>query len=360
MNRAIATIDLQALCHNAALARSTAPDSKLIGVIKADAYGHGACRCADALNTLCDGYAVAFLEEAIELQNHGITKEIFLLEGFMTAEELTEIATRGLTPMIHHAFQLDLLERHTGDPLAHIMVKMDTGMHRLGFTGDQIDAALAFLSSHQSIEKITLATHFASADDPQDPMTRDQMVKVMAVAEKHGLDLSMANSPGLLKTQASHAAWNRAGIMLYGSTPFGADLNVHSLQLKPVMTLTAPVIALRTIPVGDGVGYGQNWHADRPTRIATLGIGYADGYPRVVKAGTEVCIQGHRAPIVGNVSMDMITIDVTDVDGVDIGTPAELWGDTILIDDVAAAAGTIGYELMTKVTSRVPRHYVGA
>ncbi|WND01488.1 alanine racemase [Temperatibacter marinus] len=353
-----AVIHLDAMQHNARLAKESAPESLLIGVIKADAYGHGAVQAAQALNTICDAFAVAFLDEAVSLMENGVLKPLLLLEGFTTDEELECVGLNGFWTVIHHPYQVDILRNYQGPELEHVTLKVDTGMHRLGLMPDEADALITELKQNDRIKELSLTTHFSCSDELDKSNTQSQINKILALAERHDLGIAMANSAGILGWPQSRATWNRAGIMLYGATPFETS---HPLgdQLKAVMSLEAPVIALREIAVGECVGYGRNWSAQRPSLIATLAIGYADGYPRAINAGTEVWINNQRAPIVGNVSMDMITIDVTDVHHVGLGSKVELWGKNICVNEIAAANNTIGYELLTKVTARVPRSYEG-
>lgn len=358
MRKTKAIIDLNALRHNAALAKKTAPDSVLIGVIKANAYGHGAVAAAQALDGLCGAFAVAYIDEAVELQDSGIKKDILLLEGFTDADELKTVADRQFWTVVHHQHQLDFLDHYTGPPLKHITLKVDTGMHRLGLTPEETRSAAKKMKENGNAQTLSLTTHFSISDLLDDNYTRQQIDIIQTLAAELDLPIAMANSGGILGWDDSHSHWNRAGIMLYGVTPFD-HAHPAADQLQAVMTLQAPVIALRSIDAGECVGYGRNWCAKRKSTIATLAIGYADGYPRVVKAGTDCYIHGQRAKLVGNISMDMITIDVTDIPEVTIGDMVELWGKNIPVNEVAMAAGTIGYELVARVAPRVPRIYEG-
>ncbi|MFM7396149.1 MAG: alanine racemase [Gammaproteobacteria bacterium] len=359
-----ATIALAALRHNLARLQAAAPASKVLATIKANAYGHGAVQAAQALDAAA-AFGVARLGEGLELREHGITKPIVLMEGVFTDEELALALEHKLDLVVHADYQIDLLERRVralsskkSGSARVIWLKLDTGMSRLGFPSGETAAAAARLRANPLVGELRGMTHFARADEPAASMTAEQLRRFNA--ELVGLDVpitGVANSAAILSATVGQHEWVRPGIALYGSSPL-SDRAAESLGLKPVMTLSTQVIGLRTINAGDSVGYGASWRAARPSRIATLAAGYADGVPRHLPSGAPVLVAGRRAPLVGRVSMDMITVDVTDVPEVAIGTSAVLWGDGLPVDEVAAAAGTISYELLCGVTRRVAFDYV--
>jgi alanine racemase len=349
--RTAATIDLRAIRDNFALACAQAPTSKTMAVIKANAYGHGMLEVAAALDNSAAAFAVATLDEAVVLRAAGVDKDILVLEGVNSADACREAAADGLTLAVNSREQAELVLASK----APVWIKVDTGMHRLGIEPGDLADILAQLRE-ASVPVQVVCTHLARADDLDDATTRRQLEAFHACAEPCGLPRSIANSAGILGWPDSHSDWNRPGIMLYGASPFAGDVATAS-ALRPAMTFEAEVIALRDVPTGDAVGYGGRWVAERPSKIATLAAGYADGYPRHAPDGTPTFVNGHAAPIAGTVSMDMITIDVTDHPGVAIGDLVELWGRNVAVNDVAARAGTISYELLTRVSSRVPRRH---
>lgn len=322
-----------------------------MAVIKADAYGHGAVNVARLLRDLSARFAVAIIEEAIALREAGIASPIVVLEGPHQPREC-QLAQQNNCVMVMHSEQQLKWARECG---AHerpdIWIKVDSGMHRLGFSLDETPTMLARYASVINRETV-LVTHLASADDIHSDFTQRQLRAFKVISDASGLPVSIANSPAAIAWPQSRGDWNRLGVALFGSGPPSV---AGSLVLRPAMTLRSSVIALREIPRGDAVGYGQTWTATRDSVIATVGIGYADGYPRHCPNGTPVMINGQRASLAGRVSMDMITIDVTDVPNVKPGDRVELWGEHIAIDEIADYAGTIGYELMTRVSARVPR-----
>ena len=233
-------------------------------------------------------------------------------------------------------------------------IKIDTGMHRLGIAPQKLAVVLERLRALPVVQAPVLMTHFARADEPEEPMTAHQLEQFLACAKETGLPLSCANSAAILTRQDSHLDWIRPGYMLYGGSPF-ADRTAHSLGLRPAMRFQSQVIGLRDVPAGDSVGYGARWVAQRPSRVATVAAGYGDGYPRHAPDGTPVAVAGARAPLAGRVSMDMLTVDITDLHDVSVGSPVELWGEHVSVDEVATAGGTIGYELLAGMPDRVPR-----
>lgn len=347
-----AIIHADAIIHNFDYLCSLAPQSQTMVVIKADAYGHGAINVARILRNKAPAFAVAITEEAIKLREAGIDAPIVVLEGPHQEKECLQARDENLTIVVHDTTQLEWVKRQTPTQPPGIWLKVDTGMHRLGMTPE--DAQRALTDYSQIIgDDCVLVTHMASADDTDNPATANQLDKFARLVKQTGLAVSIANSPATLGWPASHGNWNRVGLGVFGSNPMH-DASYLS-RVQPAMTLRASVIALRHIKAGEYVGYGQAWQAQKDSIIATIGIGYADGYPRHCSNGTPVLVNGQRAPLAGRVSMDMLTVDVTEVGQVQIGDFVELWGENLRIDEVAACAGTISYELMTRVSPRVPR-----
>lgn len=350
----IASISLTALKHNYAYFDGLASASKTMPIIKADAYGHGAVDVAHALQTLAPAFAVAFFDEAECLRDNGISIPILLLEGPTCPDELAVCARYNFWAVIHRKEQFDWLRALPAGTRPTVWLKIDTGMHRLGIPADE---AAQLLSDNRDLfaDDTVLCSHFASADELANPMTSKQLSTMLALSQQFNLPLSLSNSPAILGWQQSHQLWNRLGIGLYGGAPI---VGKPDLNLKPVMSLEAKVIGLRTIAAGETVGYGQIWTAQRESRIATVAIGYADGYPRHAKRGTPAFVNGHKVGLVGRVSMDMITFDVTDIAEIDYLDKVELWGDKISVDDVAHCAGTIAYDLLASISPRVKRRYI--
>jgi alanine racemase len=313
---------------------------------------------ARALEGPADALAVATMDEAVTLREAGIAGPLLVLQGPTTRGDVAEASARGLWLMIHEAGQLDRLLAHRDRPLT-AWLKIDTGMHRLGFGPAAAAAACdALLASAAVAQPPVLCTHLACADDLDDPATERQLAAFREVTAGRGLPRSIANSAGILHWPAAHADWNRPGIMLYGCEPTGAGIGESAL--RPVMTVTSEIMAVRDIDRGEGVGYGHRWRASVPSRIGTIPVGYADGYPRHAGNGTPVRVKGRRAALVGTVSMDMITVDLTGHDDVAVGDPVELWGPNVPVNEVAAHAGTIGYDLLAGMTARLPRVYLAS
>lgn len=353
MRPARALIDLHALRHNYLLARAR-HGGRALAVIKANAYGHGAIACAKALSGVADGFAVAFLDEALSLRAAGIQHPILLLEGVFDADELDVVMREQLWIVVHHAAQIDMIERIPASQPLHVWLKINTGMNRAGFLLQQVAAAWQRLHDSGRVASCTLMTHFARADEPDVLSTADQ-IAVFDDATRHlPGPRSLANSSAVLGWQAAHRDWARPGILLYGADPLPAADN----GLRPVMTLQSQVMAVRDIPAGAALGYGGRFVAERATRVGLVAMGYADGYPRTVPDGTPVAVDGHPACLIGRVSMDMLTIDLTDVPSCGIGSTVELWGAQVPVNRIASAAGTIAYELLCNV-KRVRFEYRG-
>jgi alanine racemase len=349
-----AIVDTAALRHNLGRVRSTAPGARVMAVIKANAYGHGLVPAAKAL-AQTDGFAVARLEEGLALRQAGLTNRILLLEGVFSPDQLASAAQQRFDLMVHSFEQLAMLEVRSGPEPIAAWIKVDTGMNRLGFRVDQFQDAYRRLRLIKGVTPDpTLVTHLASADDRRDPKTNEQMRSFAAATRDFEGERSIANSAALLAWPDARADWVRPGLMLYGVSPFPSGTGAE-LGLRPVMTLQSEVIAIKDVRTGETVGYGGAWRAERETRMAVVAAGYGDGYPRSIESGTPVLVNGHRAPLIGRVSMDMITVDVTDLPGVASGDPVVLWGEGVPVEEIARHSGTIPYELICGVSQRVQR-----
>ena len=357
MRPLVATIDLAAVRHNYALAKRCAPGRRAFAVVKANAYGHGVREVVSALHDEADGFAVASLEEAAEVRAMHGTARILLLEGCFAADELPMAAHLGLDLVLQGAEQVEALLAVSLPRPLNIWLKLDSGMHRLGLASDGVRQQFPRLRGAAQVAELNLLSHFACADERGHSLSELQLECFLELLDLDFDQRSLANSAAVLMIPAAHMDWLRPGIMLYGATPF-ADLSAAELGLRPAMTLSAQLIAVRDVAAGDSVGYGAGWIAERPSRIGTVSCGYADGYPRHASSGTPVLIHGQRVPLAGRVSMDMLTVDLTDLPEAMVGDAVELWGAQLPVDEVAHAAGTIGYELLTKVTARVPRRYL--
>ncbi|AYC34825.1 alanine racemase [Pseudomonas cavernae] len=354
MRPARALIDLNALRHNYRLAREVS-GAKALAVVKADAYGHGAVRCAQALEGEVDGFAVACIEEALELRAAGIRQPILLLEGFFEAEELALIEQHELWCVVHSLWQLDAIERAPLSRPLTVWLKLDSGMHRVGLHPADYQAAYRRLQTCGKVGKIVLMSHFARADEPDCPRSAEQLATFEQAREGLDAEISLRNSPAVLGWPSIPSDWVRPGIMLYGATPF-EQAQALAAQLRPVMTLESKIISVRELPAGEPVGYGARFISERPTRVGVVAMGYADGYPRHAPTGTPVCIDGQPSRLIGRVSMDMLTVDLTDLPQAGLGSRVELWGKQVLASDVATQAGTIPYQLFCNLR-RVPLIY---
>jgi alanine racemase len=353
----VASIDLAALQHNLKHIKQLAPDSQVISVIKADAYGHGHIEVAQALDN-SDAFAVARLSEALELRKAGIKHRIVLLEGVMSADELLSAADYDLSLVFHHQSQIDLLlNTQLKKPLTFCWLMIETGMHRLGFSAAKVADALTALNGSTAINgSIGLMSHFANADLVGDPRNQTQLDTVLACVN-NAQAVSMANSAAILSFPASHQHWLRPGLMLYGVSPFD-DKTAADLGLKPVMQLKSVITSIQQLTAGDQVGYGGDWTASGAKTVGIVSIGYGDGYSRQLSGGAQVSLKGKLVRVLGRVSMDMICIDLDDCPEMTVGDEVVLWGhDKLSIEQVSKQANTIPYELMCQVSSRVNREY---
>lgn len=351
-----ATIHLDSMRHNLARARACAPGSNIWSVVKANAYGHGLERgmrgFADA-----DGLALIETENAVRLRELGWTRPILLLEGIFEAADVALLGEHNFNSAVHCIEQVKMLEYTKLFNPIDVHLKMNTGMNRLGFRPDEYAAAYARLRAIPGIRNITLMTHFANADELEHPRltVHEQVRRFQQGAQGLAGERSLSNSGGVLQ-QAALASelsndWVRPGIMLYGGTPGGKTAAEY--KLRPTMTLASAIIGIQHLEAGDTVGYGSSFQASGPMTVGVVACGYADGYPRSAPHGTPVLVDGVRTTLVGRVSMDMMTVDLTPIPNARVGSKVVLWGDGLPIDDVAASAGTIGYELMCALAPRV-------
>ncbi len=354
LNTARVTIDLVALRHNLAVVRQLCPRSKIMAMIKADAYGHGLLPVARALVN-ADGFAVARLDEALQLRRAGIAQRILLLGTLLDSDELHLCSAQNIEVTAHDAESVALIDVAAAQHPLRVWLELDSGMHRLGLTASEFAAADRKLRKNSGVIELLHWTHFSDAEDLRSDINDQQLAVLQAARAQQGSAVSIANSAAIIARPDTHAAWVRPGIMLYGMNPLH---ETHAHALRAAMTLHANVIAIRRIEKNQAVGYNRTWIAPRDSVIATIGIGYGDGYPRHARNGTPVWLNGKRVPLAGRVSMDSITVDITGHADVAIGDEAELWGMHLSADLVARHADTISYALFTGVTARVDRNYL--
>jgi alanine racemase len=347
-----AVIKASALRHNLQVARAAAGESRVWAVVKANAYGHGLERAARALGA-ADGFALLDFQEAVRLRLAGVTKPILLLEGFFRPLDVNLLFKYGLTPVIHNPDQVELLKHMDFPARLDLYLKVNSGMNRLGFGVDEVRLMYNTLRLHPQVGTITLMTHFADAEGPGG--VHDQLRWFNELASPFEAPRSLANSAALLRFKEARAGWVRPGLMLYGCSPF-ADWSAEEIGLLPAMTLGSELIAVQNLGAGERVGYGFAFEAKEPMTLGVVACGYADGYPRHAPTGTPVLVKGQRTRLVGRVSMDMLCVDITDIEEAYIGSPVTLWGEGLSADEVAAAAGTVSYELLCALAPRVPVH----
>jgi len=347
----VAQLDLQALKDNLHIVRRAAPASRVWAVVKANAYGHGLDRIWSALSA-ADGFAMLNLEEAILLRERGWKGPILMLEGFFNSDELPLFDKYRLTTSVHSNWQVKALQNAKLHAPLDIYLKVNSGMNRLGFQPDRVHSVWQQLRALKNVGGMTLMAHFADAEKPEGIV--EPMRHIEQAAEGLDCPRSLSNSAATLWHPEAHFDWVRPGIILYGASPSGQWQDIANSGLKPVMTLRSEIIGVQTLKAGDTVGYGSRYCASGEQRIGIVAGGYADGYPRIAPSGTPVWVDGVRTGTVGTVSMDMLAIDLTPCPHAGIGTPVELWGNEVKVDDVAAAAGTIGYELLAALAPRVP------
>jgi alanine racemase len=345
-----ASMNLSALSHNLVVARRHGGAARILAVVKANGYGHGLLRVARALAS-ADGFGVLTLEEAVTLREAGFLQPVVPLEGFFSTAELAACSQHNFSPVLHEAWQLEAVAHTTLPSPVAVFLKLNTGMNRLGFAPGRLPELLARLRATRNVESITLMTHFARADEPDG--IEPALTLFRRAAAVLDLPLSLANSAALLRHPDTQGDWVRPGIMLYGASPFPEQAG-SQLGLKPVMSLTSRIIAVQFLRTGEAVGYGGAFVADRDMRVGIVACGYADGYPRHASTGTPILVCGQRTRTLGRVSMDMLFADLTDLPQVTVGSEATLWGEGLPVEEVAGAAGTISYELLTALAARVP------
>lgn len=353
-----ALIDYDALRHNLEVVRRYAPDSRVWAVIKANAYGHGMEGVATALAG-ADGFAIARVEEGLRLRRAGVDKPLLVLEGAVFQDEVDAAAHHGLELVVHRIEQVAHIEQAESIAPLRVWIKADTGMHRLGLTPDEITHVRERLIRCERVARpLGLLTHLANADDPRDPLSEGQCERVRGL-QMAGEVLSIANSAGILAVSAARTAWVRPGLMLYGASPL-SDRMPAEFGLRPVMTFWSRLIAIKALRAGDAIGYGGTYICPEDMLVGVAAVGYGDGYPRHAPSGTPVLVKGRRAALLGRVSMDMINIDLRGVPDARLGDRVELWGPSLPVDLIARAAGTIPYELLCRITTRVRLETSGA
>ncbi len=355
--RARVLIDLQALGHNVGIVRKLAPDSRILAVVKSDAYGHGLESVSSYLDSMVDGFAVATVCEGMRCRVVSPDKPVVVLSGMWDRRQMEQYSEYRLDPVVHSAFQADWLENYRG-PVVNAWIKIDTGMNRFGMSGDQVCQVCERLRDNPSIGTLRLISHLASADTRDDCFTRQQIERFAIASRSFRGECSLANSAGIIGWPDASYDWVRPGILIYGVSPMAGEINPGFYQ--PVMKLQARVIAMRQVAAGESIGYGRAYTASRTIDVAIVSLGYGDGYPRVISEEAFVLIRGQKAPIVGRVAMDSIAVDISDLEVVCIQDVVTLWGDMLPVERVAGWADTIAYELLCKVTTRVPRVIIRA
>jgi alanine racemase len=351
-----ALIDLDALRHNLSVLRSLAPHSRVFAVVKANAYGHGLDRIIDAVRG-ADGLALLDLVEAERVRAAGWRGPVLLLEGVFETRDLELCSRLGLWHTVHHDDQIDALSKHKTQEPHRVFLKLNSGMNRLGFAPHRYRSAWTRLQALPQVDEISHMTHFSDADGPRG-VTHQMQVFEDATRDLAG-ERSLANSAALLRHPQTQADWVRPGIAMYGSAPDHPEHDAAHWGLQPVMSLRSQLISVQHLQKGDTVGYGSGFVADRDMHMGVVACGYADGYPRHAPTGTPVLVDGVRTRTLGRVSMDMLAIDLTPTPNAHVGSAVTLWGrsesgQVLSIDEVAQAAGTVGYELMCALAQRVP------
>ena len=340
-------VDVSAIVENFKVAQQKAPHSRVMAIVKADGYGHGIVRVAKALVDLTDSFGVASLEEAIKLRDAGISRPIVLLEGPFEASELLDIVAYRLECVVHSEHQLTWIAE-VAKKLS-VWVKVDSGMHRLGFAPSQIPKVVELLQAGS--HSIRFMTHLASAHQPSDRSVGEQVSVFQSAVESHDSEASIANSSAVLLWPTVQAQWVRPGLMLYGVSPFAGSVGSdHGLQ--PAMTVASQLISVREVASGSGVGYGRGYICPTRMRVGVVAFGYGDGYPRSASTGTPIMVGGIRTQVIGQASMDMLTVDLRPIPNAAVGDPVVLWGRELPVEEIARCADTIPYELLCRVRMR--------
>lgn len=349
----VVTVDAAALRNNLAVVRRFAPTARVIAAVKANAYGHGLVHAARALAD-ADAFGVARVEEALALRAADIKHPIVVLEGVFCASQLDVAAASDLQLVVHSFEQVAMLEQYAGTHRFAVWLKVDTGMNRLGFRAEELEAAHSRLRACAAVGGMRLLTHLAGAENAGGLETKLQLDRFRALSVPLRLERSIANSAGVIAWPDAHAEWVRPGLMLYGASPFD-ERSAADLGLLPAMTFTTQLIAVRNVAAGEAIGYNGVWRAKRRSRIAVAAVGYGDGYPRCMHAGAPALINGREASVVGRVSMDMTMLDATDLPDAAVGDEVTLWGKGLPAERVAPFADTIAYELFCRIAERVTR-----
>lgn len=344
-------IDLSALQHNLSRVRELAAGCRVMAVVKADGYGHGLVRVATALAS-ADAFGVACMEEAEELRAAGIQHKVVLLEGPYSADGLARARALALEMVIHHAYQLEILEQAQLSSPVNVWLKIDSGMHRLGFHPGDVSAAMQRLRACKVVGEIRLMTHFAAASDRDNPMTREQLQVFNTVCAGLQGQRSLANSAAVIAWPETHGDWIRPGLMLYGVSPMDDGTAVDH-GLRPVMALVSELISVKNLKQGDPVGYGAQWRCPDDMQVGIVATGYGDGFPRHAKTGTPIIVNDTEAMIIGNTSMDMLAVDLRKVPEARVGDTVILWGPQLPVERIAQHAGTIPYEILCAVHKRL-------
>ena len=357
MKTATAQINLAALLHNFNQIKKIAPDSQVLAVLKANAYGHGLVKIAEQLKD-ADAFGVARIEEALALRTGGIVKPIVLLEGILDANDLPILVANNIETVVHIEQQVALIEQAQLSAPIKVWLKVDTGMHRLGLMPDEFLASFQRLQHSENVKpRLCLMSHFACADEQDNPLNEKQIALFDEVVASIDGEHTLANSAALIALPDARRDWVRPGLLLYGVSPI-ANVDAQRLSLKPVMTLKSSLIAIRKHLKGGSIGYGASWTASEDTYIGVVAIGYGDGYPRSAPCGTPVLINGRLVEMVGRVSMDMITVDLGPDPQEQLGDEVTLWGEGLCVEHIADLCGTISYELLCNVTQRVKYCYL--
>ena len=351
-----AYIDLSALTSNLKLVKKIAKNSKVMAVLKANAYGHGLIESVKAIKS-AEGIAILTIEEAVKIRKAGFKNTILLLEGLFAAEDIHQAEKLILNIVVHNDLQMDYLSDVTLKNPINVHLKINTGMNRLGFPPDQVDYLIENLNANPNVSDVTLMTHFATADEKEGIIK--QLDCFNRVTNNYNFSSSVANSAALYMFPEARLDWVRPGIMLYGASPF-EDISAKKIEVKPVMSLVSKIIAIQDIKKGQAVGYGNNFIAKEDMRIGIVACGYGDGYPRHAKTGTPIFVHNKTTKTVGRVSMDMLYVDFSKIEKAAIGSKVEMWGNHISVDEVAKNSGTVGYELLCNISasSRVPLEYL--
>ncbi len=350
-----ATFNTKALSNNLKKVRELAPKSKVMAVLKANAYGHGLIEAAQSISS-AEGFSVLSVSEAIELREYGFDQYILLLEGFFSPYEVSICSQMQIGAVVHNQQQIDYILKNKPKKPVDIHLKINTGMNRLGISPGHCNEILKLLENSPYVGNIILMTHFANADGPIG--IDDQLMRFKKATDTFSNEKSVANSAAIIKFKESHMDWVRPGIMLYGASPF-EDMTSKAIGLEPVMSMTSDIIAVQELNEGQSVGYGSAYVASKKITVGIVACGYADGYPRHAPSGTPIMVGGQKTFTVGRVSMDMLYADITELSDIGIGSSVELWGNNVSVDEVAKKANTVGYELLCAISSskRVPMEY---